>query len=238
MLSRSPTWRQLALCIVSASLWSTAAHAAMVPFALKDATRDTGWSIVYDDTQISVVSFTGIATGNKEGTLQLDKTFNSFAPINISFVESAAEIAKASNFGLRITLNENVHNLSGVDWSAFRETLIDNNPISPQDDPGNHAGFAHFHPDSLSTPPFTVFGGNGPGMNSKASFLLTNGLFPNNSAQAWSGIGIHQFEDQGATRNFVLQETPLVPLPASSVAGSVLLATIATVRAARRRRGV
>jgi len=230
------TWCQLALWVVSASLFGPAARAAMVPFALKDATRDTGWSIVYDDTQISVVSFTGIATGNKEGTLQLDKTFNSFNVINISFVESAAEIAKASNFGLRITMNENVHNLSGVNWTGFTEMLIDNNPISPQDDPGNHAGFAHFHPDSISTPPWVVLGGNGPGMNSKPAFSLGGGaIFPNNSAQAWSGIGIHQFEDQGAVRNFILQEAPFVPLPASSLAGSVLLGAVAVARGVRRR---
>ncbi len=200
----------LALCFGSALLCGAAAHAAIVTTDLNDpaAPRDTGWRIRYDNTQVSNVTFTGIAgTGNKQGTLQIDKTFNNLNPISISFEE--INPAAADAFGLRITLNENITNNSGSDWGDFHMNLVDNNPVSTHDADGFHPGYAHFHSDPFVNPPFNVVGGGG----SKSFIDFASGTFANNSTRTWTGFGIHQFEDLNKQRNFTLVETPSVPEP-------------------------
>src|SRR5205823_581384 len=123
--------RGVAFCFGATLLFTAAAPApaATMTFDLKDATRDTGWRIEYDTSQVSAVSFTGKATGTNEGTLQIDKTFTSLSSIIIKFQEIAP--AAANSFGFRITLNENVHNQSGIAWADFHSVLMDSNPVVP-----------------------------------------------------------------------------------------------------------
>src|SRR5262245_2787410 len=110
------TCSRLTLAFYTVLVIPLAARAAIVTFDLKDATRDTGWSIQYDDSQVTVLLFTGLNDPDNrrlQGTLEIDKVFNDLKPIEIKFVESAAEIAKADNFGLRINLFENITNQTG-----------------------------------------------------------------------------------------------------------------------------
>jgi len=127
---------------------STSVQGGVVTFDLKDATRDTGWSMQYDDSQVTVLSFTGLNDpDNKrlEGTLTFDKVFNNLNSIEVKFIESVAEIAKDDSFGLRINMFENITNQSGVAWGGFTMDLQDPSAGSGQETSA-HPGFAHFFP--------------------------------------------------------------------------------------------
>ena len=229
--------RLLQIALLNFFLGASLARAGLIlPFALTDNNRDTGWSILYDTDQISNLVWVGNAgAGTNKGTLSYDILFNSFAPISIEFVESALEQAKAASFGLRFTLNENITNNSKVDWSGFRFDLDDPKRISPQGDAlpgGSHWGKAHFHNDAGQTfNPLARL--NQP--NSDNFILLGTGIFPSdNDPRAWKGVGIHQYEDMNVNRDFTLIQTP-IPEPSSALFGAVL-ALVAGGQALRRRR--
>lgn len=213
-------FKRLIFCITSLFTllaFAGPVSATIVSFFLEDAVRTTGWRMEYDDTKVQNPIFTGIATGRLQGTLQIDKVFKSMAPIDIEFIELAA--ASGNSFGLRITLNENVHNQSTFNWSGFNMRLIDDNPVLQRTDntdqstfnnnvSGDHPGFAHFHGDAagvFNTPPFSTIGGG----ESEKFLTLGKGTFPDSSARAWSGIGIHQIEQNLKQRDFILRETPI-----------------------------
>ena len=151
--------RLSAVSAIRISLLATSGvQAAPQTFALKDAAapRDTGWSIEYDDSQVSVLSFTGNAKGNLQGSLSITKVFSDMNPISIKFVESAAQQASGSTFGLRINLDEEITNLSGQTWGSFTMDLDDSSAVSDSAN-GQHPGFAHFHPAPvIAVPPFLV----------------------------------------------------------------------------------
>src|SRR5437773_3888767 len=132
MLLKSLKKCVFALCFGSVLLYGAAAQGTTVTTNLNDTNaltlRDTGWRIRYDDAQVQNVSFTGKTNGNNEGTLQIDKIFTNLGPITICFEE--INPAASNAFGLRITLNENVKNMSGTDWSDFHMTLVDTNPVA------------------------------------------------------------------------------------------------------------
>ncbi len=228
--------RLFSIALLNLLLCAPYATATLLPFALTDNTRDTGWYIEYDSDQISNLSWTGIATGSRQGTLNFDILFNSLAPISIKFVETAAEQAKPDDFGLRITLNQNIINNSGTIWDGFRLDLADPNVISPQGDAlprENHWGKAHFHNDAGQT--FTPFLRlNQP--NSDNFISLGGAFFPSdNTPRAWAGVGIHQYEDMNVNRNFTLIETP-IPEPSTAIFG-VCLTLVVGARARLRNRG-
>lgn len=230
------TRARLAAWVALAMMAAGNVQGGIVTFDLKDGTRDTGWRISYDDQQVFGVGFTGNATGNNKGTLQIDKVFkNTLGPIDIKFMEIAP--AAADSFGLRITLNENVHNQSGSNWTGFNMQLVDTNALSDQATSG-HPGFAHFHPDSggYLAPPFSLVGSDpaNPTGNKAKSLTFGNGLFVDSSARAFQYFGIHQYEDMGVKRDFILREAALVPEPATFA--SLALGGSAALLIARRRR--
>lgn len=205
----------VALAAFAAVCVSTA-HGTMITADIKDGTRDTGWQMVYDDSQVQFLSFTGIATGRIQGTLSITKVFSNLDSISITFKEIAP--AATDNFGLRINIDEEVTNLSGVDWSGFRFDLVDNTPLSPQGDPADHPAFAHFHTPTASYTPFVKTGGE-----DRANFItLGNGIFADGTTSLWSGIKLHQYEDMGAQRDFTMVETPFAVPEHASIAVDLL----------------
>ena len=162
----------------------------------------TGWSLNYDNTQVTSFAFSG-------SSLSLNLTWTTPAPITLSFVENAPPAADA--FGLRITLNENVTNSSGVAFTGFGLTL--NDPTTPSSLSSNlHPGIAHFHNDSTNLGAFSVTGLPAtlpPGGSSPTSFSATGSTLANAASSTWTGIGIHEFEIAGVARNFQLVQTPV-----------------------------
>jgi hypothetical protein len=179
-------------------------NAAIVPSVI----GATGWSVNYDNTQVSGVAFSPNAPGSiNEGTLSLNLSWTTSAPITLSFVENAPATADA--FGLRITLNENVSNNSGVAFTGFGFAL--NDTTTPSSAGSNlHPGIAHFHNDSTSLGAFSVTGLPAtlpPGGSSPTSFSATGSSLANAASSTWTGIGIHEFEIAGVARNFQLVQT-------------------------------
>jgi hypothetical protein len=161
-----------------------------------DATRDTGWSIQYDNSQVTVLSFTGLNDPDNirlKGTLEIDKVFNNLDSIEIKFIESAAEIAKNDSFGLRINLFENITNQSGVDWGEFSMNLQDASAASGQDNSA-HPGFAHFHPSpgDIFSPPLTLFTPNGG--NKAKTLQFGNGKILDGATEGWGNFGLQQYD--------------------------------------------
>jgi hypothetical protein len=227
LMRRGPV-RPLTAIVIATTLCAASAGAALgapVTFPL----TSTGWQITYDSTQVQNVSWVFAPHGfNNEGTLTLTEAFNNLAPIDIAFTEVTPLLnpgnppsSSAANFGLRLTLNENVTNASGADWNAFVATLID--PNTPLTNAQNsfvsavHPGVAHFHPDTaFSAPPFSLTGG-GP----SAPFVTFGfGDFRPGTTQSWSGFGIHQLDLPLAAggpvaRSFTLEEVPIAPEPST-----------------------
>ncbi|WP_044873030.1 hypothetical protein [Pseudomonas sp. LFM046] len=200
-----------AISIVGAGLYATPAHAGVCELA--DGSRDTGWSIVFDDAQVSNCVFTGNAgDGRNKGTLDLTLTFVDGNPIPIQFVQEAA--AAADSFGLRITWNLTLNNqfelLRGIRGRAF-----DDNPVL--DDKENefvadiHPGFAHFHQDgTFNAGPFV--GAADCDCESDRDFRVRGpepGAFAAGTSGTVSGLGVHQIEEQGQQRNFTINVEPL-----------------------------
>ena len=220
------------------------AEAVVSVFELKDATRDTGWAILFDDAQVTNPTFAGMAGGTYQGKLSMKKVFKDVKPIDIQFIELPRDVSADDNFGLRITLNETIMNMSGADWTGFKLELIDTNPVltGAENDSvsGAHPGFAHFHnlaPDGAQAfPPFKLKGPKNP---PKIYELVEDtGRFKNGETRDWTGIGIHQIHEKAQHRNFILRETPTaIPEPATfALVGTGILALAFCVRRAARRR--
>jgi hypothetical protein len=187
-------------------LGSAATNAAMISSGI----GSTGWSLNYDNTLVTSFAFSPNAPGStNQGSLSLGLLWTTSTPITLSFVENAPAAADA--FGLRITLNENIINNSGVAFTGFGLTL--NDPTTPSSASSNlHPGIAHFHNDSTNLGTFSVTGLPAtlpPGGSSPTSFSATGSSLANAGISAWAGIGIHEWEVAGVARNFQLLETPV-----------------------------
>ena len=215
---------------------SVITQAAIQTFALNDpnAPRDTGWSIVYDDSQVTVLSYNGNATGNLQGSLSISKVFSDMNPISIQFVESAAQIADGSSFGLRINLDEEITNLTGANWTSYTMELVDPSVVSESQNV-QHPGFAHIHPAPLiAGPPFTL---TTPNNGNKAALLtFENGAFLDGSTNLWGTFGLHQYEDDGVNRSFTLIQTPLPEPSTFVIALTGLIGLVGYRRRSNRRR--
>jgi hypothetical protein len=215
-------------------------HAALAVFELKDATRDTGWAILYDNTQVSNPVFVGSAGGTFQGRLTLDKRFDNanLLPIDIEFIERPASVSAPDHFGLRISLTENVTNNSSMPITAYEMRLVDNNPVltdAVNDSvDSSHPGFAHFHnltaDGAQNFNPFTLQGPRNP----PAVYNLGQGTLPSdNDPRNWTGIGIHQIHEQGQHRNFILRQSPNIPEPAALALLGLILASTGLLRPRR-----
>ncbi|MBD2837296.1 hypothetical protein ID144_09635 [Pseudomonas sp. JM0905a] len=180
---------------------------------LADGNRDTGWSITFDDAQVSNCVFTGNpGDGRNKGTLSLTLRVVDQTPIPIQFVEETAPAE--DSFGLRITWNVTLDNqfqlLRGIRGEAF-----DDSPKLDDDDnefvADEHPGFAHFHQDGTFNPgPFP--GAPDCDCESRRDFRVRGeeaGSFPASTTGTVSGIGVHQIEERGQQRNFTVKVEPL-----------------------------
>ncbi len=201
----------LPLAISMAGLGFYASPASAGVCELADANRDTGWSITFDDAQVSNCVFTGNAgDGRNKGTLSLTLRIIDRTPIPVQFVQETA--AAEDSFGLRITWNLTLDNqfqtLRGIRGRAF-------DPNEKLDEDQNefvadaHPGFAHFHQDGTFNPgPFVGAKFDG---ESDRDFRVRalEGTFAAGSFGTVTGIGLHQIEEQGQQRNFSVGIEPL-----------------------------
>ena len=198
-----------AVGVVGFALYTGAASAGEC--LLSDANRDTGWSIRFDDAQVSACRFVGNAgAGRNKGTLSLILKIANRDPIPVEFVERAR--AAADSFGLRITWNlrliNNFQPLKGI-----RGRALDNNPELEDDINPNvsddHPGFAHFHQDPAFVP--NAFGAQDCDCESERDFRVRGntlvGVSP--TPAVVNGLGVHQIEQQGFTRSFTVRVSPL-----------------------------
>ena len=200
-----------AISIAGAGMYSTPAHAGVCE--LSDAGRDTGWSITFDDAQVSNCVFTGNpGDGRNKGTLSLTLKFVDPNPVAVHFVQEAA--AAEDSFGLRITWNLTLDNqfqlLRGIRGRAFDENQV-------LDDDDNefvadiHPGFAHFHQDgTFNAGPFV--GAPDCDCESDRDFRVRGpepGAFAPGTTGTVSGLGVHQIEETGQQRDFTVEVEPL-----------------------------
>jgi hypothetical protein len=147
-----------------------------------------------------------------------------------------------NDFGLRFTLDEIVTNRTGTNWTGFKETLMEVNPVTakdmtdfPANDP--HPWFAHFHSDKFTPNQFKL-AGNFP---DAGNVLQVGGGLVKGDGGKWTptGIGIHEriFGDV-FPRKFLLIETPQLPEPTSLVLMGLGLAGVLAFARLRRRSAI
>jgi hypothetical protein len=206
-----------------------------------DPTNTTGWHIEFDPTQVISPTFVGTPTNGTglDGVLDFDQVlFKNLNSINIDFVQDR-QVA-AENFGLRISLRFDIRNESGSAWDDFTLALIDR---SREFDSGDalHPGFAHFHAlgadGTQAFPPFPKPNPANPSATNRGDlYHLVNGTFATDTTELWTGIGIHQWEEPGETRNFTLRLTPsVVPEPGTLI---LLVSGLLALGLIRRRMAV
>ncbi|MGH8858646.1 MAG: hypothetical protein ACREXG_11580 [Polaromonas sp.] len=185
-----------------------AANAGVAVCALGDGTRDTGWSVVLNDAQVTVCQFVGNAgTGRNKGTLNLTVLVKTKEPIQMEFKQ--VNKAAINSFGLRMTMNIRVNNqlatikeLRGRTDELFGGIDEDENQFVED----AHPGKAHFHQDTPFNPgPFTA--SLTCDCESDRQFRLS-GLLGSSTVGLITGIGLHQIEQKGVRRNFTLTLEP------------------------------
>lgn len=210
-----PQWLKIyslpfAISMAGVGLYTSPASAGVCELA--DANRDTGWSITFDDAQVSNCVFTGNpGEGRNKGTLSLTLKIADRTPISIQFVEEVA--AAEDSFGLRITWDLTLDNQFQL-LRGIRGRALD--PSDELDEDQNqfvadeHPGFAHFHQDATFNPgPFA--GAADCDCESRHDFKVRveQGTFAAGTSGTVTGIGVHQIEEQGQQRNFTVRVEPL-----------------------------
>jgi hypothetical protein len=209
------TNRRLVFFFIANSVFGIAGYTGSTWAAVKTvALGDTGWSAQFNDKEVTDLRFTPKA--GISGVLNVTTEFPDLTPVDILFIEK--EKAAKDDDGLRITLYETVKNTHpGTNtWQGFPMTLIDTNPeLKPADNANvkeGEPGHAHFHINPGQTfPPFTLE--FDPEKHYGQKFIsLIRGEFPAGDTHTWTGIGIHQIEEQGRQRDFIFRASP-VPEP-------------------------
>jgi hypothetical protein len=179
---------------------------------LRDATRATGWRVSWTSSAIQEVSFvgrppTGVGVLNK-GTMTVKLTLNDLNPVDLVFDEIAPATANA--FGLRMTLNEEITNNSGFNWTGYAFHAIPNTPLAvpagadpnvdavhpaasnPPFSQGSHPAPPHFNADGFNFSPLGVSFSDGH-VSGNPSMLLVLGGGVVQNGQTWNprGLGPH-----------------------------------------------
>ena len=220
----------LALLLISGAGYAPVSGAAPCSFVNPDKTcqlGSTGWLASWDSDDIKL-SFEDRVVGQNKGILTKVVTFNSLAPLTITFTEEFTNInpnpPSNSNLGFRITMNEIISNKSGSDWKGFNiifKQLDDLNVRNTAD----HPNAAHAHPDArkdvggvitkgYDVGPFTkVLNTDGDksdlfvatsnfSLDGLLSVNLSDGIFADGMLNVnWNGIGIHDWEAQDSEAN-------------------------------------
>jgi len=226
------------------------ARGALQTFELKVGAADTGWVIEYDDTQVISPTFSGTPTSGtgKDGNLDLDRVIfssNDFIDIRFKQVTQVNPFTPPpdgdnTNFGLRITLHMEVENSSSTNWSGMTMRLIDTGTEFNSGDT-LHPGYAHFHrlaaDNPQAFPPFVLLSAANPTATARTDvYELGGGLFADGTANQWTGIGIHQWEEKDTNRDFTLRLQPHpVPEPGTFTIFIIGCASIAGLRRIRQR---
>jgi hypothetical protein len=235
--------------------------AGLVTKELMDNTRDSGWTVSWNDPDANnntsdpaKFKFTGIAAPNqKQGDVFFDVTFKTNKMFVFTFDEELN--TRPDNFGLRLTLKMDVHNMTNKPWTDFAFNLKDLSPLNADQalrltDEGlgpNHPAAPHFHSARAGADgAFSVAPFNDPGagaINAQTFFVVTGGPVAIGKDMTVRGLGLHDFEVRDMFRHFELQLLPSVaevPEPSTlilaSSAGVILLG--AAYRRRRRVKGV
>ena len=220
---------------------------------LKDNVRDSGWTVSWNDPDANnntsdpaKFNFTGIAQGSKQGDVFFDVTFKTNKTFVFTFDEAPNN--RPDNFGLRLTLKMDVHNMTDAKWDDFTFNLKDLSPLNadqvqrlvPEGLGPNHPAAPHFHrlnaDGAFSVAPF-----NDPGVgavNAQTFFVVIGGPVDIGKDMKVTGLGLHDFEVSDMFRHFELQLLPSVPpMPEPSTLVLASLAGLALLGHAYWRRG-
>jgi hypothetical protein len=216
------------------------ALAAIETKDLADATRDSLWNVSWNapdangnTSAANLFQFTGIAMGQRQGTVFFDVTFMENKEFIFTFTEDVPVNGKADDFGLRLTMAFDVHNMTDKAWMGFRFELKDLAPLNAeqaarieQNVEGNltlHPTPPHFHnfmaDGDLSIGPFNdPFPRNPTATNPGTTYLALGGghVNSNGGLMQATGIGLHNFVVSDIeSRSFELR---LVPIPVPEMA--------------------
>jgi hypothetical protein len=224
------------------------AHAGVM-FSIFDTTGGE-WKVSTTDPRVTSFKVTNVMTGppplTRTTVVQLFETWdnaNALKPISVNFFQNFTDgnvgggnSAAGLNFLLRKTVEANN---TGIPWSAFTETLRDNDlPINvpPMFVGRKHPSFAHFHADNnkVFDPATWNLTGADPGQS-----VTVNGQppVPGNGGKLDFQVQVHDILVMGFQRQFVLTEQPIgVPEPATISLLGIGTATLIGYAWRRRRK--
>jgi hypothetical protein len=226
-----PSAVSLAIWVVAVGFVNQTVKAGQITLTDNDGVK---WKVSWTSDQVALAFDNNSAGRSSDNIGDLIKTVT-FLPTTTSVEIQFEQLTqlKTDQFGLRFTLDENVTNQTGKNWTGFKLELQDDDPKTPPQ-PDFHPGFAHFHSDKefknkagkvypgFNVAPFSPPKGFPP-KNSTNVLDLTGGPVPDGGFWQPTGIGIHEITigsdtKKGFLRKFKLIETPLLaqtPEPSS-----------------------
>ncbi len=211
-------------------------------FGIYTITYPTGVSVSYDGVPGTFNAGTSSAAPYS-GTLTIDASFSSDAPIVINFQQTGtpSSISAASNSGLRLALSTLIASLSGTQttpWVGFTYTLEDMTNFPPNFNMGTqtaHLGIAHFHPqvitqsglNTYSVSAFSVTSGE----DNEGFIGLGNGELDPGGEFTLSNALIHERNYQDMNMNPILRNFDLILTPTPSGVPEPATLTLASISA-------